>query len=914
MRIVWPSTGFLFSFLFLFLIVAQTEKSPPNRQSQSSLIEVCHAQIRQGYFLVLYSDGTFEKRSAALFDFLHQKGLTFDVVGNFSSSGVFGTALAFTAEIPTLSLLKTAPGIRFVNHDYAFDGTCFGHRKGEAGRAPAQLTSITTPMEPKFHGPKPWKKITARTGSLRDYSNTIQELTGVAHLHQLGYTGKGIRIAFIDSGFSPLRHTVYENRIYDQWNFVDDSKLPRWQYRFIDLDEGFRNTHGDQVVGIAVADVPHMRGVAYEARIAIYKIKRDSEVVSFSGIFAALERAYKFEAAVINLSIGQVSGWANGPAETVEALIQSSKNIGVIVVAAAGNSGTGGPGLVSSHAAADGSLGVGSASTSLIPGYRISAKSDTTSRLISYSFGHILDEKASAFVLPLFQTGSSSEIIDICGISASELDALKHTPSTALGNKLLLFAKMTKDDEPCRVAIFSAVANTNAIGMLLYGEMPTQPFPYFDRGLEGQKVPAMVGFLGSTDDVEWMLESVRAEKPVTVKFFGWDSTPVVAVKANSGQVMAIGVNIIAPGTNVFSVSGGDYGRYTTVSGSSFASPYVAGVAGLLLDAFKDYGLSKVQLGNLVRSKIGTMGVKLISSLNDEDVLQTGSGFLSTENALTPLYVEPHELNLGDTESFETYREIILHNIGNSDMQVNFQHGANPGRFELSRTKETESSTNLRARVDLESENLSFTIPGRGSKKLRLMFTAPTVEESRKKDLPRYSGVFEVTYNSKTELRIPYHGYACSIRNDVALFHHEPEITWGTNPLAAGYGIMRYICHSIKQSWPVLRIYAIWAMESLEIEYVARSTDTETFTIAKHGRRPRLADSEGGEGGKMLTAPALVKTLDGFFLDEPSNEPANLRPGQYFVRVRVLRVFGDASNPEHWETWESADITVGWQAD
>jgi subtilisin family serine protease len=146
-----------------------------------------------------------------------------------------------------------------------------------------------------------------------------------------GLRGRGIRVAIIDTGIDET-HPDFAGRIKAMASFVDDT--PR--------DE---NGHGTHVAGIVAGSGAKSGakyvGVAPEADLYIAKVLDGDGSGSMSGVMAGIEWAVLDQKAqVINLSLGGV-----GPCDGTDALStlcdEAVQQAGVVICAAAGNTGPG---------------------------------------------------------------------------------------------------------------------------------------------------------------------------------------------------------------------------------------------------------------------------------------------------------------------------------------------------------------------------------------------------------------------------------------------------------------------------------------------------------------------------------------------------------------------------------------------
>lgn len=149
-------------------------------------------------------------------------------------------------------------------------------------------------------------------------------------LHKVA-TGRGIRVALIDTGVD-YDHSDLKGRVVDHANFVED-------------DQSFReDVHGTLVAGVIAARPNNGIGIYGVApgvsliAIKSFKPRQSNSVVadgSSHTLAQGLEYAISHGARVINLSIG-------GPREPfISQMTRAAVARGIVVVAAAGNDGTG---------------------------------------------------------------------------------------------------------------------------------------------------------------------------------------------------------------------------------------------------------------------------------------------------------------------------------------------------------------------------------------------------------------------------------------------------------------------------------------------------------------------------------------------------------------------------------------------
>ncbi|MEM0460271.1 MAG: S8 family serine peptidase, partial [Thermofilaceae archaeon] len=198
---------------------------------------------------------------------------------------VFTLVNAFSAEIPSSSLLRLAKEADEYKGIAALD---------EAGVVHARL-NVTVPM---IRGDAVW----------RDF----------------GYTGKGVKIAIVDSGIDS-GHPDLQGKVLGHVNYSSDP------------DESDLNGHGTHVAGIAAGAGEKYRGVAPEAYLLNAKALNSKGRGREDDVVAAIEWSFYGGANIVNLSLGMED--ETMCRDTVAAVAEVLAAMGVVVVAAAGNSG-----------------------------------------------------------------------------------------------------------------------------------------------------------------------------------------------------------------------------------------------------------------------------------------------------------------------------------------------------------------------------------------------------------------------------------------------------------------------------------------------------------------------------------------------------------------------------------------------
>ncbi|MBY6037368.1 S8 family peptidase [Fictibacillus nanhaiensis] len=152
---------------------------------------------------------------------------------------------------------------------------------------------------------------------------------GIPHIkadqvHATGNTGSGVKVAILDTGIDASHEDL---NVLGGASFVAGEPNA--------LIDG--NSHGTHVAGTVAAlnNTKGVIGVAHSASLYAVKVLDSSGSGTYSGIIQGIEWAVANNMDVINMSLGGSSG-----STALQQACDNANNSGVLVVAAAGNSGT----------------------------------------------------------------------------------------------------------------------------------------------------------------------------------------------------------------------------------------------------------------------------------------------------------------------------------------------------------------------------------------------------------------------------------------------------------------------------------------------------------------------------------------------------------------------------------------------
>lgn len=415
-----------------------------------------------------------------------------------------------------------------------------------------------------------------------------------------GYTGKGMVVAILDTGLD-TSHEAFQNDVNGAKYTKDaisakitgnalnageisvdsvykSSKIPfAYDYYGTDTNVSGGNSHGTHVAGIVGANRGQVTGVAPDAQLMILKIFGDDGSGAYdSDILAALDDAVMLGADAINMSLGMTAGFSQAADAKMQQVYQRVKNAGISLMCAAGNeysssyksaSGTDLPlasnpdnGAVASPSTYDAALSVASMNNvkATAPYLLVG------DRKIRYS------DPAETVSKQIASLNDTYEYVD-CGVGAttdftgkalSDKVALIQRAGEEKG-EILTFAQKEANAKKAgakAVIIYDNVEG-DLVNMSTDGNIPA----VFISKADGEAMLAAsdkhVSFSKS-----YLAQFQDAYSGKMSDFSSWGVTPDLKLKPE----------ITAPGGDIYSTLPG--GLYGSMSGTSMASPHMAGAA------------------------------------------------------------------------------------------------------------------------------------------------------------------------------------------------------------------------------------------------------------------------------------------------------------------------------------------------
>ena len=507
--------------------------------------------------------------------------------------------------------------------------------------------------------------------STQDPANLSAQL--MMHADQITQKGDGKVVAVIDTGVD-MTHPAFagalhgtpglsQNKVEALTPHLGDGKTGTYvsekfpfAYDYADNDPdasptGQAGSHGTHVAGITAGNAGEIVGIAPDAQIIVAKVARSVEGdITDSALLAALDDMVVLHPDVVNLSLGQLGGMDNEADSVYATVFKSLQDVGVTVNAAAGNHHTSGYGNTSGKnlpfasdpdsstqcepATYSSVVSVASVDNSL-------AHSAFTvgDRDIAYQRAGGADGQKMPDLSDL--TGGPFEYVDGGIGSPEDGAALKAKYPEGLAGKIVLVKRGSLTFQ----AKFNNIADSKPAGFILYNNVPGDSLVVMSLATNG--VPA--AFISQADG-EAMLAA--ADHHLSV----------------------------APGGNIYSAVPG--GTYEFKSGTSMATPQMAGVSALVLQRVENdplfASMSTREKVDVVQNLIMGTAAPIVDPLQDTGApyspRKQGSGLANvlaaTTSSVYPTVVGAPErsrpkADLGDgTKGW--HFDVTLHNLSGAE--------------------------------------------------------------------------------------------------------------------------------------------------------------------------------------------------------------------------------------------------------
>ena len=499
--------------------------------------------------------------------------------------------------------------------------------------------------------------------------------------HELGYTGKGMIIAVIDTGLD-LDHPSFAQAPEDQCLSYSDvenvltelnayalygetsavsmtadkvyrsGKVP-FGFNYVDAsldvthDYDNQGDHGTHVAGIATAnrmDTTEVVGVAPDAQLVVMKVFGQNGGAYSDDIIAAIEDCMTLGVDVINMSLGAQAGFSEDSHlinEVYGRILESD----MLLAVAAGNANS---------AASGNNLGT-----------NVNLTQDPDNGLVNSPATYlaattVASLENAAMMMPYFTVADSKlAYVDVTYFNFAALEGTyEYVVIPGVGDvsdyegldvkgRVALVQRGTIDFATKQEIAY----NMGAKALVVYDNVDGDLISMFDAGF----LPNV--FISKADGEIMLANAVDGVGTMIIEPYGSETAIPSSVAGLLSDFSCWGVtpdlqltpDVTAPGGNIYSCY--TDGAYGTMSGTSMASPHIAGMSALVLQYLHEQypGLSAEQYHVMAESLVMCTAVPVYDT---EGVLYSprkqGAGAANVYNAIvSPVYMTSYQSATGE---------------------------------------------------------------------------------------------------------------------------------------------------------------------------------------------------------------------------------------------------------------------------
>jgi minor extracellular serine protease Vpr len=668
--------------------------------------------------------------------------------------------------------------------------------------------------------------------------------------------------------------------------------------------------HGTHVAGIAAADgrghtnEGQVVGVAPGAKLLAYKVFGCNGGTDSDVMVHAMDLALADHADVLNMSIG--AAFTNWPQYPTAVAADNLSAAGVTVVTSIGNSGVNGGQLWSA-----GAPGVGRNVLS------VASFDNRKSTLPAFQVGTTLYtyNRASGSLATVPQSGSAELVAT--GTPATLNDGCNAPLSSALAGKIALIRRGTcgfynKAINAQRAGAIGVVLYNNAAGALSPTVAPTpagaEPVAIPVAAITAADGASIFDGLATDHTLTWtgqVLETPLATAGLVSDFSSFGTDAELGLKPDIG----------GPGGQIYSTwPHQQFGGHNTIGGTSMASPHVAGLAALILQA-KDKKISPAMVRTLLLNTALPKAVNVAPTSGLlEPTWRQGAGLAQIVNAVTtPALVTPAKISLGEGNGGAS--QLTVTNGGNSAVTYDLSEVTTVG---------TGPSTTAGAVYPFNFSYLpgantatfgspSVTVPAGGSAAVNV-----NIQAGGWRDKSLYGGYVVLTpRGGGVTLRVPYVGFFGDYQSLPVLTAANCglpavfQIRAGSTDGCLGPGVSRLNAAGATFTlqggdFPILLFHLNHQVRRLNIQ-VFKADGSAVHPVFNYVTQQEFLGRNSAATTFFEFDWNGTRTQDNGLGN--GDHRKSLPNGRYILKLSVLKALGDAANSADWETFTTPPITL-----
>ncbi|KAF4830048.1 PII-type proteinase [Colletotrichum tropicale] len=716
--------------------------------------------------------------------------------------------------------------------------------------------------------------------------------TRVDELHERNITGAGQRVCVVDSGVD-ISHPALIGKVAGGKNLIETNSTELTDCA----------GHGTFVSSVIAASHKDFSGVAPDSEIYMYKVFGCEDSTSNDMVLKGMLAADSDDCDIISVSIGSNTGYANSVLSRVASEIAQDR----LIIIAAGNSGEMGPYFASSPAAGRGVVSVGSVEASQTLGWPAMLVSSSGQSLnISYVTPDGTKFNQTVDVPIVLDSGDS------CNIAGSGSEET---------------AVLAKRGVCPPASSYSSIASGGFGFGILFDSYKQGAYYMSDVTPWSDTLKLMAVTTASVGD--WAATQLGKNYTLRLQIQA-DAQPAAfaAEVPSSGQISSytswgptyengFSPIISAPGGVVYGAFPDN--RYSISSGTSFATPYISGVAALW------FAHAKKDRDEFVR-RLTSTAVALPAFDNGDarvvaeiaSLAQQGAGLIDASklfDSTTVLLSEP-TLSLNDTDNRVTTHTVRIQNTGPEEVTYNVTHI--PASTVASRNSIWYPNVYyppLLSATGSLTDAKTVTVPAGATQEIEVTLSAPSLDADSG---ALWSGKILLAGSNNDLITIPYIGVEASTYNWTPL-HHGPESyrydDSNGDLLPIDYQGRAY--RPAEGESPETYFAFRYGTYEFSVDLVGVDWSSEQFSYP-----PQHGSGSTAWLGSVRSQPVVP----GGYMDFPMREVVrfnqgsfitfrafangtDIPSGRYRIFTRALRIFGDASNPKDWQLFLSDPFSI-----
>jgi subtilisin family serine protease len=747
-----------------------------------------------------------------------------------------------------------------------------------------------------------------------------------------GYTGKGIKVGVIDTGIDydnadlnggteggtfPTTRVAYgedfvgDNYDSDVYDPDDPSTWPNG-----DADPDDCAGHGTHVAGIVGAngdlDTGGALGVAPEVTFGAYRVFGCEGSTDTDTIMKALTKAQVDGMDVVNLSLGSTfDSWPSYPDAVAAANLVKA---GIVVVASAGNEGD-----LGLFAAGSPAVGAGVISVASYEAEKIKTRAIEVNGA-KYPYTSV-EATAAAPV-----TGSVNLKV------ASNTLACTVPSAVPAGTGLLI----KRGDCSFADKVANAVA-AGAAAVVIYNNVPGMDSFTAERdgqppftipaisigGTDGENLASLIGT--GSQAMTWLDFQANLTNPDGGALSTFSSAGLAAD-------LSLVPTITAPGGKIYSTLPVEQGAHGNMSGTSMASPFVAGAAAVLLQAKSTLAKKPSSVAQLLYNTAVPVSKATEKGVTNraEAVFRQGSGLVNLDGALgATVTASPSVLKLGEGSS----HKVAVTLTNNSSQTLTYKASRVSGVSAAASTSASDPAVGTTTplygfgEVGFKAYSKSITIKPGKSKKVYVKISAPTKVLKGKAGMLYGGWVTFKTTGGENTVTVPFAGVRGDYQSIKVLNKFRPVIDADGNTMklpALAYFVAdgvspeysngrTYTMDPSSGGYPVLLYHLDYPASDVQLKLTNTKTKKSYWAILDYST---LDENTYRVSSKSthLYRQSRDDSYQGFIFDGGVYHKGyayGIPNGTYTAQLRVLKPLGSSSKSSHWDTFTTPKFTIDW---